>query len=118
MSISQMSPAKYGIIALACVTAVIHFFLGNLLFILNGVGYLILLALFILPPFTPWREPARWVMVAYAGFTIAAYFFVHRDGSWQMDGLGVLTKVIEIILVLALIYDFQNSEDPEQHQSS
>ncbi len=53
---TAMSPIKYGIIAAILVTAVIHVFLGETLFLLNGLGYLALLALFMLPRFARWRE--------------------------------------------------------------
>lgn len=107
LSSLQLTPVKYGIIALTLFTAGVHFFLGDIIFLLNGLGYLTLLTLFILPVFAKWQTGARWLLIAYTAVTIIGYFIIHRDGSWQMDGLGVMTKVAEVILVLLLFYELQ-----------
>lgn len=100
---------EIGIGFVTLITAVIHLFLGDLLFILNGLGYFALGAVFLLPlPFLkPWREVARWTLIGYALLTIILYFIAHPNGSWQQDGLGVATKFFEFLLILLLIYDWQ-----------
>ena len=108
----EIAPIQYGIIALTLFTAAIHFVLGDLIFILNGLGYLTLLAIFMLPRFKAWQKAIRWLLIAYSAVTIVGYFVVHRDGSWQMDGLGVMTKLAEVILILLLLYGLQPATEP------
>lgn len=95
LSSLQLTPSKYGIIVLTFLTAGIHFFLGDVIFLLNGFGYLALLLIFLLPRFAKWRTQVRWALIAYTAVTIAGYFVVHRDGSWQMDGLGRTMQIFD-----------------------
>lgn len=92
-----------GIIVLTIAAALIHFSLsiimGNfdLMFTLNGLGYLALLAaLFLDIPFA--RDNRKLVRFAFIGFTavtILAWVFM-GDKSWW---LGWVTKVIELGLI-------------------
>ena len=102
-------PAQLGIFILALVTALIHVSLGEVLFILNGLGFIALLAIFFIPftLFRRYHQVVRWLFVGYVVLTIALYFASHSNGSWQEDGLGVMTKMIEVILALLLVYDGQ-----------
>lgn len=100
---------EIGIGVVIFITAVVHLSLGAPHFILNGLGYLLLGAALLLPisPLVQWRERIRWLLVAYALITIVLYFIAHPNGSWQQDGLGIATKFIEFLLILLLIYDWQ-----------
>ena len=100
-------------------TAIIHLSLGQPLFILNGLGYLALLAALYLPITLAkrWHRVIRWMFAAYILLTIALYFVFHADGSWQEDGLGLATKLIEVILLLLLIYDGQEQTAEESGSS-
>ena len=111
-------PAQIGIIILTLLTALIHFSLGEPLFILNGLGYLILLAAYFLPlaVFQRFHRLIRWAFAGYTLLTIILYFLFHPNGSWQNDGLGVLTKMIEVVLLLLLAYDSQGQ--PVEESSS
>ena len=104
----NLKPIQYVIIVATLITAAIHLTLGDLLLVLNGLGYLVILALYLLPQFSAWRGPTRWLFLLYIAVTIAGYFVVHRDGHWQADGLGLLTKVVEVILALLLLFEWQN----------
>ena len=114
----KIQPAQIGIIILTLLTAIIHFSLGAALFILNGLGYLALLALFFLPVafFQRYHRLILWVFAGYTLLTIILYFVFHPDGSWQNDGLGLLTKMIEVVLLLLLAYDGQGK--PVEDSSS
>jgi len=95
------------LIVLTLITAAVHLGLGftepNNLFILNGVGYLVLLYL------TFWTPGAlkgqsgliRWVFIGYVVVTIIAYF-----ANWGVDGftqvVGMITKVDELLLLIGL----------------
>ncbi len=111
----QIGLAQIGIIVTTVITAVIHLFLGQPLFILNGLGYLGLLAAYFLPvPFLQQHHRLiRWVFAAYTLVTIVLYFVFHPGGVWQEDGLGVATKLVEVILLLLLIFDGQTAATEE-----
>jgi hypothetical protein len=111
MAALKLTPARLGIILLTLSTAVIHIALAQPLFILNGLGYLALLAAYLLPQpvFARRRTLIRYAFIAYTVLTIVLYFVVHANGSWQQDGLGVATKLAEIILVLLLLLDGQQA---------
>lgn len=109
--IGRLQKTDYAIIGLTIVTAVIHLFLGRPLFILNGLGYLALLAVIFLPVsrLLPLRAAARWGLILYTAVTVVLYFWAHRGGLWMEDGLGLMTKMVEIILILLLLWS-QNNE--------
>lgn len=102
-----LRPVQIGIILTALLTAIIHMVLGQPLFLLNGLGYLALTAAYILPVaiFRRYHTIIRWLFIGYTLATIVLYFVFHADGSWQQDGLGIATKLVEIILLLLLLYD-------------
>ena len=100
--------SRTAIIVLTLITGGYHLFLGitqsNPLFILNGVGYLVLLYL------TFWTPAAlkgqagliRWAYIGYTAVTIVAYFLSWRGDSFnQID--GVIIKVVELLLILGLL---------------
>lgn len=102
-----MQPVKIGILLLALATAVVHLVVLNLggmhvLFALNGLGYLGLLALYFLPiPMAQNnRSLVRWVFIGYTAVTILAWVFM---GERNLLGYG--TKVVEILLIVSLLMD-------------
>ena len=104
-----------GIFLLTLVTAVIHLYLaftaisfmglnfGVMLFILNGLGYLGLLAALQLPipRLARFRSAARWALVGYAALTIVLFFLM---APWY-DIIGYVDKAIEVALIALLIAD-------------
>ena len=101
----SLGSQSYRIIALALLTGLIHLYLGVQdgipLFILNGLGFIALVAgLYFLPQLANWRLHLRWVLVAYTAITIIAYFVVNSQplDSW----IGLVTKAIEVILIVLL----------------
>ena len=109
---SGIKKIDFAIIGLTIVTAVIHVVLGSPLLILNGLGYLALLAVLFVPlsQLQPWQRFARWGLIGYTVLTIILYFVAHRGGIWMEDGLGLGTKMVEIILVLLLLVSQQNKD--------
>ena len=116
MSISRTSVGlglRVGIFLLTVATAVIHLYLGFtaipyyglnfgvVLFILNGLGYLGLLAVLQLPQLARFRSAARWALVAYAALTIVLFFLMAPFYTF----IGYLDKVIEVVLITLLIAD-------------
>jgi hypothetical protein len=104
-----------GIFVLTLSTAVIHLFLaftaipyfglnfGVMLFILNGLGYLGLLAALQLPisQLARFRSAARWALVAYAALTIVLWCIMAP--SYEI--IGYIDKAIEVALIALLLAD-------------
>lgn len=113
---NKLTPIQIGIILSTLVTAVIHLALVPaliqdpqyqivaILFILNGLGYLALLAAYFLPqPFFQQKHNLfRWLLIAFASVTILGWLIINRDFS---DPMGVISKLAEVILVVLLFLD-------------
>jgi len=89
---------------LTVATAAIHFSLlfPDPVFILNGLGYLILLGAYLLGP-SRLGERFRWVrygFIAYTGLTVLLWILIGARTP-----LGYFTKLIEIALIGVLITD-------------
>jgi hypothetical protein len=101
----RFGPKQIAIVILTLATAFIHFSLlfPNPMFILNGLGYLVLLAAYFLPlPLAKDnRGLVRWVFIGYTLVTILAWVAI-GDKAWVV---GYLTKLIEIVLVILLWTD-------------
>ena len=108
-SVSANGPLRVGIILLTVGTALIHLYLGLQgfpLFVLNGLGYLGLLAALILPipRISEYRNLVRWVLVGYTALTIFLWIVVGARNS-----IGYVDKIIEIVLVALLVLEARRS---------
>jgi hypothetical protein len=110
-----LSPLQWAIVVLAAATALIHITLAftfpngvDPIFILNGVGYLGLVALLYLPvtALAPYREVVRWVLIAYTAATIVIWLFPQIG---VRSTIAYMTKLIEIALIICLWLDWQRS---------
>ena len=114
---------RVGILLLTLATAVSHLYLalsvipyyglnfGVLLFILNGLGYLGLLAVLQLPipQLARFRNVARWTLVAYAALTIVLFFLMAPYYTF----IGYVDKAIEVALIALLLADaYTASSEP------
>jgi hypothetical protein len=103
---------QWGIILLTLATAGIHVSLlfPDPLFILNGAGFLVLLAAYILPInyFRQKRSLIRVVFMAFTAVTILAWVAI-GDKSWPAGMLGFITKAIELALLGFLWSDRRSS---------
>jgi hypothetical protein len=104
-----------GIFLLTLATAGIHLYLaltaiaymglnfGVMLFILNGLGYLGLLAALQLPipQLARFRSAARWALVTFAALTIVLFFVMAPEYTI----IGYVDKVIEVALIALLLAD-------------
>ena len=104
-----IDPLRIGVIVLTVGTALIHLYLGLQgfpLFILNGLGYLGLLAALILPipVISDYRSLTRWVLVGYTALTIFLWILVGARNS-----IGYADKIIEIVLVALLVLEASRS---------
>jgi hypothetical protein len=104
-SVSANVPLRIGVIVLTVGTALIHLYLGLHgfpLFILNGLGYLALLAALTLPipGISEYRNLTRWVLVGYAALTIFLWILVGARNS-----IGYTDKIIELALMALLVLE-------------
>jgi len=100
---------RIGILLLTLVTATVHLVLLNIqmggldiLFTLNGLGYLGLLAAYFLPlPLAREnRSLVRWAFIAFTAITVLAWAFIGLRTA-----LGYLTKIDELVLIWLLWTD-------------
>jgi hypothetical protein len=107
---SRFGFLQVGIILLTLATAIIHFGLAvpaqwpfNLLFALNGAGYLALLAGLYLrfPVLKRNRHWVRLLFIAYTLLTIILFFVMNTT----YGTFGLITKAIEAILIVLLAYE-------------
>ncbi len=107
----MVSPLRWGILALTVVTAVIHIWLGlgffdsgGQIFVLNGLGYLGLLGLLLLPvePIARYRGLIRWLFIAYTAVTVVAWILIGARTP-----LAFFDKAVEIVLIILLWLDGQ-----------
>ena len=91
-------------------TAVIHIYLGGTLFILNGAGFLLLLAAhYAVPQRESYQQWTRDGMLGYTGVTVAGYALV-RGVSGLLDPVGIGTKLVELGLMRVLWADREAAE--------
>jgi hypothetical protein len=98
---THLGPIQYGIIALAIATALIHIYLAIpmtlVMFYLNGLGYLALVAALYLPQFAAYRRYTRWALMAYTAVTILGWVAIG-----ERTAIGYVDKAIEVALIVLL----------------
>jgi hypothetical protein len=110
---NQMSPRKLAIIVLTIATAIIHLALafnamsmGDMttlaMFLLNGIGYLVLLAAYFLPlPLArDYPRLVRWAFIAFTAVTIIGWVAFGARNT-----IGYIDKLIEVALIVLLLTD-------------
>jgi cellulose synthase/poly-beta-1,6-N-acetylglucosamine synthase-like glycosyltransferase len=100
-----------GIIVLAAVaTASIHIVLAfqfpggvDPVFVLNGLGYLVLTALMFLPMpiLDRYRNLVRWILIVYTLVTVVAWYFIGVRST-----IAYIDKAIELLLIICLVADW------------
>ncbi len=89
---------RIGIIVLTIATALIHFSLAfpDPVFIMNGLGYLGLLAGLLLPHplLVRWRRQIRWALIGYTALTIVLWL---AFGS--RTPIAYIDKLAELVLI-------------------
>ena len=109
---SQSPGLRLGIIALTVATAAIHLYLGLSsglpLFVLNGLGYLALLAALYgpIPQLAPYRNAVRWLLVGFAALTIVLWLAITGGNS---TAIGYADKAVELLLIVLLIAEVRAS---------
>jgi hypothetical protein len=93
---------RVAIVVLTLITAYIHTTLGNLMFMANAVGYVVLAVAMVAP--LAIADKYRWLIrAALVGFTLATIL------GWVMFGarywLGYLDKGLEVVLIALLVIE-------------
>ena len=109
MTTSLASTAlRVSIVLLTLATALIHLQLAfpDPAFILNGLGYLALLAALYLPVLrlARYRNIVRWVLIGFTALTILLWILLGARTP-----IGYIDKAIEIALILLLLLDARRS---------
>jgi hypothetical protein len=104
---TRLRPLSLGIIVLTAVTAVIHLVLAvgadpmtMVMFTLNGLGYLALVAALYLPQFRAYHRLIRWALIAFAAVTIIGWVAVGERST-----IGYLDKLVELALIALLLLE-------------
>ena len=73
-----------------------------MLFLLNGIGYLVLVTALYLPQLRQYQPIVRWLLIAFAAVTIVMYFAI---AGLRPNPVGLLTKAVEIALIVLLLIE-------------
>jgi len=105
VNLPSRNAVRVGVVVLALGTASIHLYLGLSgfpLFVLNGLGYIALVAALYLPiaPLARYRGVVRWALIGYAALTIVLWILVGARNP-----IGYADKLIEVALILLLLIE-------------
>ena len=95
---------RIGVAVLTLMAAIVHLSLlfPDPVFILNGIGYLTLLAALYLPItlLVPYQRAVRWTLIGYAALTILAWVAIG-----ERTPLGYSTTAGEVALIALLLIE-------------
>ncbi len=74
----------------------------QVLFLLNFIGYIVLVVALYLPALRRFQRIIRWVLIIYTAITIILWFLV-TGGSYSL--LGYIDKPIEVALIILLVIE-------------
>ncbi|HSK65842.1 MAG TPA: hypothetical protein VK888_02870 [Anaerolineales bacterium] len=106
----NLTGKHYGIILFTLATAILHIILfPDIMFTLNGLGYLALLAAYLLPipMFQERRSLVWWVFVGYTALTIILWVIMGEKNfsASTSSMIGYYAKAAELLLLGFLIAD-------------
>ena len=106
----KLSGKHYGIILFAVITAILHMMLfPDIMFMLNGLGYLGLLGAYFLPiPFFQQRHNlVWWALVGYTALTIVLWVIMGEKNfsASTSSMIGYYAKAAELLLIGFLLAD-------------
>ncbi|GCE08767.1 hypothetical protein [Dictyobacter aurantiacus] len=112
----HIGPVQLGIIVCTLATALIHLYeavqpgedLRNW-FILNCIGYLVLLVAWFLPQLAGFHRLVRYVLILYTAITVLMWFLI----GLPSEPIGYVTKAIEVLLII-----FLATEDVQERRHS
>jgi hypothetical protein len=77
-----------------------------ILFLLNGIGYLVLVGALYLPQLRQYQRALRWALIAFAAVTFVMYFLI---SGFRPNPIGLFDKLVELTLIILLIVDGRQS---------
>jgi hypothetical protein len=105
---------QIAVILLAVITALIHLDLGvrflmigeggplPIMWILNFVGYIVLVTALYLPPLQGIQSITRWVLIAYTVLTVILWYLI---GISHANLEAYVDKLVEVVLIILLLVD-------------
>lgn len=72
------------------------------LFILNFVGYIVLLAALYLPVLQRFQRLTRWLLIGYTAITILLWYLISGGHS---DLMAYIDKFVEVVLIALLLIE-------------
>jgi hypothetical protein len=76
------------------------------LFLLNWIGYLVLVSALYLPQLRPYQPIVRWLLIIFAAVTVIMYFAIN---GFRPNPLGIFAKVVEVALIVLLLIEGRQS---------
>ena len=123
VGLRKLGPIQRAIAALVVMTGIVHLMAGvddEVLLLLNGLGYpIILAAVYFMPtqpfkgmfftPFKSFKGILYWLLIGYTTITVISFFLIHPWGiaNGQLDWLGLVTKAAEVVLVVLVLVDWR-----------
>jgi len=108
MDTKMLSNLSIPIILLAVATAVIHLVLGipngMIMFILNGIGYLVLVIALYLPQLKKYQKLTRWALIAFTAVTVIGWVAIGARNT-----IAYIDKLIEVALIALLFLEGRKS---------
>ncbi len=83
------------------------------LFILNGIGYLVLIIALYLPPLYRLQPIVRWLLIIFAAATFILYFLVN---GFHLQTISIIDKIAEVTLIILLLIDERQSVRSRQKE--
>jgi hypothetical protein len=77
-----------------------------ILFLINGIGYLVLGGSLYLPALQRYRHIIRWLLIIFAATTFVLYFLFN---GFRLSPIAVVDKIAELSLIVLLFIDSRQS---------
>ncbi|GHO86268.1 hypothetical protein [Dictyobacter formicarum] len=118
----HIGPVQIGIAVCTLATALIHLYEAvqpgedlRTWFILNCIGYLVLLIALFLPQLFAYHRLINYALIAYTAITILMWFLIGLPSA----SIGYVTKLIEVLLIILLVTeDLQGRRRPSAYPAS
>jgi hypothetical protein len=76
------------------------------LFLLNGIGYLVLVVALYLPALYRYQRVVRWLLIIFAAVTFVLYFVIN---GFHLNPISIVAKAAEIALIVLLFIEDRQS---------
>jgi hypothetical protein len=85
------------------------------LFLINGIGYLVLVTALYLPGLRQYQQLIRWLLIAFVAVTIVMYLLI---AGLRPNPLGLFDKAVEIALIVLLLVEDRRAARATRNMSS